>query len=98
MMSRSSTYGYDQRCEFFGTKGLLKVENHFDSSCELSDGDGIQNSVFKFSFPRDSMKHSKRSSYVCERMLHGERWPITEYDCVQAQNVAIGALNSCQNG
>lgn len=99
MMSRSSTYGYDQRCEFFGTKGLLKVENHFDSSCELSDGDGIHNSVFKFSFPQrfhEAFQNELRSFVnVC---LHGERWPVTEYDCVQAQNVAIGALNSCQNG
>ena len=31
-MSRSATYGYDQRCEIFGSKGLVSVNNIHETS------------------------------------------------------------------
>ena len=99
MMSRSSSYGYDQRCEFFGTKGLLKVENQFESSCTLNDVNGIKNTVYKYSFPQRFHEafNSEVNSFI-NVCLFNEVWPITMNDCVQAQNIAIGALKSCERG
>jgi myo-inositol 2-dehydrogenase/D-chiro-inositol 1-dehydrogenase len=39
--SRNSTYGYDQRLEVFGEKGLLTVANNSDDSVSLMDHQGV---------------------------------------------------------
>jgi myo-inositol 2-dehydrogenase / D-chiro-inositol 1-dehydrogenase len=99
MMSRSSTYGYDQRCEFFGTKGMLKVENHVDSSCTLHDNNGVHNAVYKYSFPQRFHEAFKREvNTFINVCMYNESWPVTMNDCVQAQNIATGALKSCESG
>ena len=38
--SRSSVYGYDQRCEIFGTDGLVSVNNVPDHTTVLSNRSG----------------------------------------------------------
>ena len=51
-MSRSATYGYDQRCEIFGDLGMATVQNVPSSPAEFSDSDGVSGSKLVHSFPQ----------------------------------------------
>jgi myo-inositol 2-dehydrogenase/D-chiro-inositol 1-dehydrogenase len=39
--SRRATYGYDQRIEVHGSKGMLRAENMLENTVELSNGSGF---------------------------------------------------------
>ena len=48
--SRQTHYGYDQRIELFGSKGMVLVENKKDNLCSLSDSNQTKSSKIKNSF------------------------------------------------
>eukprot|EP00971_Amphidinium_carterae_P329358 6461746-Amphidinium_carterae.1 len=49
--SRDATYGYDQRMEVFGSKGMLHVHNQPLNSVEFADGTGFRTAPALWSFP-----------------------------------------------
>jgi myo-inositol 2-dehydrogenase / D-chiro-inositol 1-dehydrogenase len=51
-LSRGATYGYDQRCEVFGTMGHVRVGNVGEHTSVLSNRDGVQHSRLAHSFPQ----------------------------------------------
>merc|ERR1719343_754239 len=48
---RDAAYGYDQRIEAFGSKGMLTAKNEMTSSVELATVDGHLMPPAKWSFP-----------------------------------------------
>jgi myo-inositol 2-dehydrogenase/D-chiro-inositol 1-dehydrogenase len=48
--SRRATYGYDQRIEAHGSRGMLSVPNQFDSNLVRADADGFTGSKVKHFF------------------------------------------------
>ena len=50
-ISRHSAYGYDQRLEVFGEKGMLKSENPIEDPVETYTGQGVALGKCHFSFP-----------------------------------------------
>lgn len=50
--SRDATYGYDQRVEVFGDKGMVTARNELTSSVELATGDGHLMPPAMWSFPQ----------------------------------------------
>ena len=48
--SRQTHYGYDQRIELFGSKGMVLVENKKDNLYSLSDSNQTKSSKIKNSF------------------------------------------------
>ena len=98
-MSRSASYGYDQRCEIFGTKGLCQVKNVPESSVVLSNKDGIHQSKYLHSFPQRFEKAFGIEMDVFADVLLGQKtWPITEDDCIRVQQIADAAQESCRTG
>jgi len=92
MMSRSATYGYDQRVELFGTKGSISVENQTRTSTVVKDGFGIRNDCLKYSFPeRFNEAFVAEVDAFVKTVRFGEVWPISEDDCVFTQVVAENA-------
>jgi myo-inositol 2-dehydrogenase / D-chiro-inositol 1-dehydrogenase len=51
-LSRGATYGYDQRCEVFGTSGHVRIDNVAEHTAILSDQHGVQHSRLAHSFPQ----------------------------------------------
>jgi myo-inositol 2-dehydrogenase/D-chiro-inositol 1-dehydrogenase len=49
--SRDAAYGYDQRIEVFGSKGMLTAKNEMTSSVELATANGHLMPPAEFSFP-----------------------------------------------
>jgi myo-inositol 2-dehydrogenase/D-chiro-inositol 1-dehydrogenase len=50
-ISRQAVYGYDQRVEVFGPKGMLQSENRAPTSTVLSTADATQHPPIEYSFP-----------------------------------------------
>ncbi|UCC75650.1 MAG: hypothetical protein JSW37_09025, partial [Anaerolineales bacterium] len=48
--SRQAVYGYDQRVEVFGSKGMVKVSNNKPDSAEWSTAEGVHSSMPLFFF------------------------------------------------
>jgi len=98
-MSRSATYGYDQRCEVFGDKGLVSVMNHPETSMVVSDVQGIQQSRLKHSFPeRFQEAFALELDAFADVLLANKSWPVSAEQCVKVQKVADAARQSCAEG
>lgn len=42
---RQSAYGYDQRIEWFGSRGQVQVNNHYPNHAVVSDGSGLHSAL-----------------------------------------------------
>ena len=75
-MSRGATYGYDQRCEYFGEEGRASVGNHFDTSAQVANASGCHISRLKHSFPqRFQQAFAAEVNAFAEVVLDGAIWP-----------------------
>jgi len=50
-ISRKSVYGYDQRVEVFGSKGMLEARNRLSDTTVLATEAGLRQATVQFSFP-----------------------------------------------
>jgi myo-inositol 2-dehydrogenase/D-chiro-inositol 1-dehydrogenase len=91
-MSRRALYGYDQRCEIFGTNGHVMVANEHTNSAIFSDENGIHRSKYKHSFPqRFHQAFTSELDAYADTILNGSEWPVTAIDCISVQKVADAA-------
>jgi myo-inositol 2-dehydrogenase/D-chiro-inositol 1-dehydrogenase len=98
-MSRSANYGYDQRCEIFGSQGMIQVQNINETACVLSDQTGIHHSKYQHSFPqRFHQAFGLEMNAFADTILLEKDWPITQDDCVYVQQIADAAQESCRTG
>jgi len=98
-LSRGANYGYDQRCEIFGSKGLASVKNISEDASELSNEFGTHRPKWAHSFPqRFEMAFGQELDAFADTLLLGKEWPVKEKDCVAVQKVCDAALESCVNG
>lgn len=96
-MSRSASYGYDQRCEIFGTEGLASVNNEFADSSIISNKGGIQQARLKHSFPeRFDAAFAKEIDVFTDCILENTTWPIFKEDCISTQKIADAARKSAE--
>ncbi|KAL9183277.1 hypothetical protein ACHAXT_005064 [Thalassiosira profunda] len=98
-LSRGANYGYDQRCEVFGTDGLASVQNQPEHCGEVADAAGIHRPKWTHSFPqRFEAAFANELDAFADTLLRGTPWPVTEEDCVAVQRVCDAALESCEGG
>jgi len=96
-MSRSATYGYDQRCEIFGEHGMVSVRNEHAHSAVLSNIEGVHSSKLKHSFPqRFEQAFASELDAFADTLLLKVPWPVTADDCIHVQKVADAARLSCE--
>ncbi|KAL7540831.1 hypothetical protein ACHAXR_010987 [Thalassiosira sp. AJA248-18] len=98
-LSRGANYGYDQRCEVFGTQGLATVKNQPENSSQLADAVGIHQPKWQHSFPqRFEAAFANELNAFADSLLLGTEWPVMEEDCVAVQRICDAALKSCESG
>jgi len=97
-MSRSSTYGYDQRTEFFGTKGCAKVNNVAQNSAQIGTEDGITDARHMESFPQRFNEGFRLELEEFANVLKGGEWPIGIESCMSVQKIADAAGISSKEG
>ena len=107
-LSRGATYGYDQRLEIFGTKGLASLTNPHSTTTQLSNSNGIHLSKLQYSFPqRFELAFSNELDLFADVLLSDDKdkedgsvveWPVKEEDCIAVQRICDAALVSCESG
>lgn len=98
-MSRFAAYGYDQRCEIFGSDGSVSVDNIREHSAVVATASGIQQACLQHSFPeRFHNAFGLELDAFADTILDGVRYPVSSEECVHVQKVADAALLSCQTG
>jgi len=98
-VNRFASYGYDQRIEAFGSKGMLQAENRSPRSTVLSSHEGIVRPTIEFSFPtryREAYVEELRVFYEC--VTSGTSLPISESDVVMSHKLCDMAEQSYREG
>jgi myo-inositol 2-dehydrogenase/D-chiro-inositol 1-dehydrogenase len=93
--SRKAIYGYDQRLEIFGDKGMIQVENNLHNRNVVYDQDGIHHAL-----PLDFFMDRYTASYLNEMQLFLDALskdtplPVTGEDGLKATVIAVAARKS----
>ncbi len=80
-VNRFASYGYDQRIETFGDKGMVQSENRYPRSTSLASEAGVARPPIEFSFPsryREAYQYELEAFRQC--VLEGAPLPITYED------------------
>ncbi|NML07452.1 inositol 2-dehydrogenase [Sphingomonas sp. G-3-2-10] len=97
--SRRSGYGYDQRIEAFGSKGMIRAQNQLESTVETwgengSAGDKLQN----FFLDRYAVAYAREAAHFAD-VIDGKAAPLIGYtDGVRALALAEAAAKSAASG
>ncbi len=97
--SRRATYGYDQRVEVHGSKGLLAVGNHFATTVTHANGDGyITDPALPFFLERYAAAYRNELDAFIAAVLNGKPISPTGEDGLRAQRLADAATEASQSG
>jgi myo-inositol 2-dehydrogenase/D-chiro-inositol 1-dehydrogenase len=97
--SRRSGYGYDQRVEAYGAKGLLKADNVLESTVAHWGADGPQRDAFQnFFLDRYAEAYRAEIEHFAD-ILAGKAQPLVGFDdAVKALELAEAAARSVATG
>ena len=97
--SRRAAYGYDQRFEVLGSKGLLQCGNQTPTGVVQSDASGVHSDKPEaFFLQRYAAAYSLEIAHFFETLQSGGVFRTTVADGVAAQKLADAATQSCQSG
>jgi myo-inositol 2-dehydrogenase/D-chiro-inositol 1-dehydrogenase len=98
--SRRATYGYDQRMEVHGSKGMLSARNVHNTTVELHNAEGTTaDPVQNFFIERYGHAYSNELNTFIKAVETGNRDPKPSgFDGLQAQILADAATVSWQTG
>ena len=96
--SRRSGYGYDQRIEAFGAKGMIRAQNMLESTVETWGEAGAASDRFQnFFLDRYKQAYADEMAHFCD-IIEGARPLITHRDGVGALALAELAATSAKSG
>lgn len=94
-ITRSCTYGYDNRVEIFGGEGRLDVSTPKETEVMLSNKDGIRGDVLQYSFPERFAEGFRLEMEHFIDVSLGQAQPcVTEKDSYMATLIAEKARQS----
>lgn len=97
--SRRAAYGYDQRFEVLGSKGMLQCGNHRPSEVVLSDASGVHaDKPEHFFLQRYREAYRLELAHFFECLHLGQPFRTTVADGVAAQKLADAAARSFETG
>ncbi|MBU3732853.1 MAG: inositol 2-dehydrogenase, partial [Beijerinckiaceae bacterium] len=97
--SRRATYGYDQRIEVHGSKGMLSAANVPESTVSLANGAGIHADVVQnFFLERYAAAYRHELNTFIETVTKGVKPTPSGEDGLRAQILADAATLSAQTG
>jgi myo-inositol 2-dehydrogenase/D-chiro-inositol 1-dehydrogenase len=96
--SRRAVYGYDQRIEVFGSKGMLRAENPLETTFSYAGDQGVAGSKLPYFFlERYAEAYRRELSYFVEGVESGASFNGAE-DGRRALVLAEAALRSLSSG
>lgn len=97
--SRRATYGYDQRIEVLGSKGLVSAENTRMARIEVATADGYQTPpLLNFFMTRYTAAYAAEIRALVAAIGARTETPTTGYDGMMALALADAALKSVAEG
>ena len=98
--SRRATYGYDQRMEVHGAKGMLSARNVHNTTVELHNAEGtLADPVQNFFLERYMAAYANELNTFVNAVESGNRDPKPSgFDGLQAQKLADAATQSWKTG
>lgn len=97
--SRRATYGYDQRIEVHGAKGMLRAANILENSVESAGGTGFTRAPAQhFFLERYEAAYRAEMQHFIECLHAGKSPSPSIHDGLRAQMLADAAAQSLQTG
>ena len=97
--SRRAAYGYDQRIEVLGSKGMVAAQNHGENRITLADGAGFHDApLLNFFMTRYVAAYANEIAAFIATVQDGKPTPTTGHDGLMALALAEAALKSVAEG
>ena len=97
--SRRASYGYDQRMEVHGSKGMLRAGNVHNTTVEIANGDGFKGDpVLNFFTERYGQAYANEVNSFIDGIAAGKSARPNGFDGLQAQKLADAATESWKTG
>lgn len=97
--SRRATYGYDQRIEVHGEKGMLRAENIHETSVEVATAEGfLRAPTLNFFLERYEAAYAAEMQAFIDFTTRGQTPDPSIEDGLRAQILADAAAQSLQTG
>jgi myo-inositol 2-dehydrogenase / D-chiro-inositol 1-dehydrogenase len=97
--SRRATYGYDQRIEVHGSKGMLRAGNIHETTVEMADGSGFRAApIQNFFLERYAAAYRAELAAFVKAVTAGKAANPSGLDGLKAQILADAATQSAQTG
>lgn len=95
--SREAAYGYDQRIEVFGSKGMVQANNNFHDTHQLYTSQGVKGALpLYFFLERYEQAYKVEMSDFVDCLVNGTVLPVTGNDGFQSLKIGLAALKSVQ--
>lgn len=97
--TRRATYGYDQRIEVLGSKGMAAAENHGENRVMIADAQGFHAApLLNFFMTRYIAAYANEIAAFIEAVTGAAPTPTTGHDGLMALALAEAALKSVAEG
>ncbi|MDD4191412.1 MAG: inositol 2-dehydrogenase [Mangrovibacterium sp.] len=93
--SRKAVYGYDQRLEVFGNKGMARVDNNFPNTHELYTEKGVSGDLpLYFFLERYDVSYNQEIREFIEALRAGKDMPCGGVDGLMSLAIGLAAKKS----
>ncbi len=93
--SREASYGYDQRVEVFGSKGMVQSNNNFHDSHKLYNKQGIHAALpLYFFLERYQEAYKTEIQDFTKGLSNGLKMPVDGNDGLQSLKIGLAAIKS----
>lgn len=97
--SRKVAYGYDQRAEVFGSKGMVDMKNDSDSTAVISNADGVTGEKPQFFFLQRYMDaYGKEMVQFIDAIENDTETPLGVTDGLKPVLMGLAAKKSLEEG
>jgi myo-inositol 2-dehydrogenase/D-chiro-inositol 1-dehydrogenase len=93
--SRKAVYGYDQRLEIFGSKGMVNVDNNYPENHRYYSADGVHKSLpLNFFMDRYTEAYANEMKAFCKALSNNSKLPVSGEDGLVSVAIALAAKKS----
>jgi myo-inositol 2-dehydrogenase/D-chiro-inositol 1-dehydrogenase len=93
--SRKAVYGYDQRVEIFGSKGMVNADNNYPENHRYYSSDGVHGSLpLNFFMDRYLESYANEMKIFCDAVCSNANIPVSGDDGLMSVAIALAAKKS----
>lgn len=93
--SRKAVYGYDQRVEIFGSKGMACADNNYPENHRYYASDGVHASLpLNFFMDRYLEAYANEMKNFCDAVINDLQLPVSGNDGLMSVAIALAAKKS----